>query len=108
MFSGPAKVFQRQHKAPCADCPWRRNAVKGWLGPLNIYQWLSLARDYWHKMYCHTRAQPGGDHWECVGGAIFRANTKVMPFPTKPLLKMPENKINVFASPEEFEVHHRK
>lgn len=114
--SDQAKPFRVQHKAPCSDCPWARKSIKGWTGPNSTATWLSVARDYWHPIACHTRRIARGvlmaisgethGHWECAGAAIFRANTKVFYYEHKPLLKLPANDITVFATPKEFEDHH--
>lgn len=108
-----AKPFRVQHKAPCSDCPWARKSLKGWLGPNSIVEWLGVARDYWFKVVCHTRKQINGEHWECAGAAIFRANTCVRHFGDhsaegRRLLQLPANKITVFASSAEFEDHHKE
>lgn len=69
-----AKAYPRQHKTPCHDCPWRRNALAGWLGPYTAGQWVRLAHGD-GIIECHTRKQPhdnGG--WHCAGAAIYRAN----------------------------------
>lgn len=124
LTSSQAKPFRTQHKAPCSDCPWARKSLKGWTGPNTTRGWLALARDYWHPIACHTRriareitgryAKPEvnrvsrecNGHWECAGGAIYRANTSVMPFPERNHLQLPANKITVFASPAEMLAHH--
>jgi hypothetical protein len=28
---------------PCNDCPWRRNATPGWLGPHTAEEWIKQA-----------------------------------------------------------------
>ena len=111
LTSRDAQAFRTQHKAPCTDCPWARKSLKGWLGPNTITGWLHVARDYWHVIHCHTRKKferrdHSAEHWECAGAAIYRANTKVMPYKEKPLLQLPANTAAVFASPQEFEHHH--
>lgn len=107
--SDQAKAFRRQHQAPCSDCPWARKSLKGWTGPNSTDTWLRTAHDYWHKIVCHTRKIFGSKgHWECAGAAIYRANCSVMPFDLQPHLRLPVNKITVFASPMEFRAHHGK
>jgi hypothetical protein len=80
---------------------------------------LAVARDGWHPVSCHTRKIAEGiwhhsahllhGHWECAGASIFRANTRVMFFRTRnKWLQLPANRINVFASPAEFEAHHKE
>lgn len=114
--SDQAREFRVQHKAPCSDCPWARKSLKGWTGPNATWRWLKVASDYWHPIACHTRQIARGirnvlrrttnGHWECAGAAIYRANTKVYFFPERGLLRLPENKVTVFSSPEEFRAHH--
>lgn len=49
-----AKVYKRQHKAPCADCPWARRSLPGWLGPYSVQKWIAIAhRD--DAMPCRTK-----------------------------------------------------
>jgi len=38
--SDEAKESKCQHKSPCSDCPWSRKSLKGWLGSLDINEWL--------------------------------------------------------------------
>jgi hypothetical protein len=129
LTSADAQPFRKQHSAPCSDCPWARKSLKGWTGSNTSAQWLHVARDYWHPIACHTRrvaedvlikaytkgsidnhltlaAEGCLGHWQCAGAAIYRANTSVFRFPTRPWLQLPANRISVFASPAEFLAHH--
>lgn len=95
-----AKPTTKQHKKPCHDCPWRRKAVKGWLGGVTVNDWLLDAHGE-AKIDCHTKLGP-----QCAGAAIYRANVLKSPR-DKTLLVLPEDKENVFASSKEFDDHHR-
>ncbi len=61
-----------QHDKPCGDCPWRRRSVVGWLGGLTPEQWVLEAQSE-AQIVCHTVV--GEPQPQCVGAAIYRANT---------------------------------
>lgn len=90
-----------QHTKPCADCPWARKAVNGWLGSLTSEQWLREAFGE-ARIDCHTIIGP-----QCAGAAIFRANICKKPRDRSLLLLPPDNKL-VFSNPMEFTEHHSK
>lgn len=99
--SDKAVVRKRQHKAPCSDCPWRRDAIKGWLGPLDALSWLALAHSE-GEPGCHTVRDKA-----CAGMAVYRAN--VYKVPRDPdALRLPPDPVKVFTLPAEFERHHER
>lgn len=93
---------------PCNDCPWRRVAVRGWLGPYSAEEWLDAAHGE-APIACHETIPTGGG-WgdktrQCRGAAIFRENVQKQPRnPT--IATGPEDKVTVFASNAEFLEHH--
>jgi hypothetical protein len=88
-----------QHVRPCGDCPWRRDALPGWLGSLSARDWLAAAHGE-ATADCHTLAGP-----QCAGLAIYRAN--VLKRPRNPAaLTLPADREAVFARPDEFLNHH--
>lgn len=114
-----AKLFVKQHKAPCSDCPWTRKSLPGWLGPNSINTWIGAAHGEGF-IACHTRAMTEEaatatleantvhlqckGHWQCAGAAIYRAN--VCKTPRHPLvLQLPPDRVKVFSF-HEFERHH--
>lgn len=97
--SDEAKPATRQHKKPCVDCPWARRALRGWLGKMPADGWVQAAHgETYIECHVHTGVQ-------CAGAAIYRAN--VCKLPRHPeALRLPADRVLVFASPTEFLTHH--
>ena len=89
-----------QHTTPCSDCPWGRTALNKWLGGATIDEWIQTAHGD-HKVDCHTLKGS-----ECAGLAIYRSN--VAKSSRADVLKLPADRVKVFATPEEFREHHSK
>lgn len=88
-----------QHTTPCHECPWRRKALAGWLGPCTAEEWVQHAHGE-TVMHCHMN-----DKHQCAGAAIFRANVCKEPrYPTT--LTLPADTVKVFGSDVEFIAHH--
>lgn len=93
---------------PCAECPWRRVAAPGWLGPMDADEWLEVAHGE-AAVACHMTIPDGGG-WgvrtlQCAGAATFRAN--VCKLPHNPTIATgPVDADAVFASNAEFKAHH--
>ena len=110
-----AKVVKRQHREPCHDCPWRRVALAGWLGPFTAERWIEIAHSE-ASADCHTRkfadrGQKSDDYGNrgphCAGMAIYRAN--VCKAPRDPeAFRLNRNPSSVFNMPAEFIEHHTK
>lgn len=96
-----AKPRKRQHRAPCHDCPWRREALPGWLGGSTADQWLADAHGEGLAL-CHTCGNQ-----QCAGMAIYRANVAKTPRHAV-LLRLPADRDKVFATPNEFKEHHER
>lgn len=97
--SDEAKPATRQHKRPCSDCPWRRDALPGWLGSMSPQEWLAVAHGE-GTAECHVHLGV-----QCAGFAIYRTN--VCKSPRNPeALRLPEDPEVCFASPHEFLEHH--
>ena len=70
-------------KVPCAECPWRRVSVPGWLGPMTVAQWFAAVHSD-EPIACHLTItsefsgepqvweQPGV--MQCAGAAQYRTN----------------------------------
>lgn len=95
--------MSKQHKKPCADCPWRRNAVKGWLGDQSAKEWI---RDVHGEalIQCHVHTQ---HDQQCAGAAIYRANVHKVTR-RKECLRLPPDKDGVFGSADEFRNYHEE
>lgn len=101
---------------PCSDCPWRRVATQGWLGPLTPEMWVEGVHSD-APIACHQTIVRVGDDglgsWDdpamrqCRGAAIFRANVCKMPRDTN-VVTGPADEETVFASNAEFLAHHEK
>lgn len=98
-----SKVYPRQHRKPCHDCPWARQSVPGWIGPNSIGEWIRCAHSD-AIVDCHTRRQPNGEQWQCAGMAIYRANVVKLTRAPGGLI-LPPDKVRVFTW-HEFEAHH--
>lgn len=102
--------------APCKECPWRRAAVPGHLGPYSAETWCRIAHGE-SAIACHltikdTDSEGHGD-WEhpamrqCRGAAIFREN--VLKSPRNPeVVTGPTDTQSVFATNDEFIEHHTR
>lgn len=93
---------------PCRECPWRRNATPGHLGPFTADEWLEVAHGE-YPIACHMTIPPGGG-WgdqtrQCAGAARFRAN--VCKSPRNPTIAAgPQDPERVFSRNAEFREHH--
>lgn len=94
-----AQPMPTQHRKPCADCPFARTALKGWLGSTTTEEWVAaVAGEARIDCHCTTNQQ-------CAGAAIFRANLiKVCKVPDR--LSLPPDKGLVFETVAEFQNHH--
>lgn len=97
---------------PCNECPWRREATPGHLGPFTADAWVKAAHSDTPIM-CHKTLR-GIDHdftdpdiRQCRGAAIFRAN--VHKVPRNPTAETgPRDTVAVFASGAEMVDHHER
>lgn len=92
--------------SPCRECPWRREAAPGWLGPLTAEDWIQRVHSDM-PIACHlTIAQDRS--WEgafqCAGAAAFREN--VFKLPRDPAVAVGPSRDDVFSSNSEFIEHH--
>lgn len=95
-------------KDPCNECPWRRDAAPGHLGPHSAMEWHRIAHGE-SAIACHKTIRVSGE-WapgtrQCRGAAIFREN--VCKNPRNPTIETgPRDMETVFATDEEFIEHH--
>lgn len=100
---------------PCNECPWRRVAARGWLGPYNPHDWIKIAHSEapiaCHKTIVVTDPLEQTGDWDhpklrqCRGAGIFRAN--VGKLPRNPSITTgPREAEKVFDSNDEFIEHH--
>jgi hypothetical protein len=89
-----------QPEKACHDCPWRRNAARGWLGPSSKEEWIAIAHSD-AEVPCHALEGP-----QCAGLAIYRANLCKVPRDPK-VLRLPEDREAVFSAPQQFTDHHK-
>lgn len=89
----------KQHSKPCSDCPWRRTAVEGWLGPMTGPEWIECALGE-IQIDCHTLIGA-----QCAGAATFRANVGKLPR-DRGCLRLPRDRERVFATRAEFLEYH--
>jgi hypothetical protein len=108
---------------PCSDCPWRRNAIRGWLGPTSAEGWIEMAHGE-QPIACHQTIPAGMDDEErtpeekwtethglrqCAGAAIFRRNVAKRPHnPTDAANSVERDTEHVFGWDDEFLAHHKR
>jgi hypothetical protein len=104
--SEQATVVAKQPTRPCSDCPWARDALPGWLGSGTVEEWVAVAHGE-AAADCHALKGSDGEHHQCVGLAIYRANVaKLCRDPDA--IRLPADREKVFASPREFIKHHQR
>lgn len=93
--------MSKQHTSPCHDCPWRRQALRGWTGSQDTPEdWVAIAMGE-VQVECHRRHEH-----QCAGISIFRANVFKSPR-YKQILVLTPNATVVFKTAAEFIAHHR-
>ena len=103
---------------PCNDCPWRVNALPGWLGPMGADQWVALIHSE-EPIACHQTIEVEVDQIEgdwnhpamrqCAGAAIMRTNVCKSPRnPTDAAHAFKADREAVFASVAAFKDYHGK
>lgn len=111
---------------PCNDCPFRRNAIKGWLGgaPPEWFVESALAdyADYSNDANaapCHQTVDYDDPDWintqakdaaVCAGALIFARNLCKQPRDparAEMVQAVEQNKIGVFDNSQDFIDHHR-
>lgn len=99
--TGSRPPAKKQLTKPCSDCPWRVDAVPGWLGGSTPEEWaLCVHSDA--RIQCHVH-----DNVQCAGAAIHRAN--VVKSPRDALaLRLPPDKEAVFATTKQFVEYHKQ
>lgn len=96
-----ARPTKTQHKKPCADCPFAKTALSGWLGANTIQEWMTMAHgESYIDCHCTTNQQ-------CAGAAIFRANV-LNAYAIRALSLPADDGKLVFATTEEFVTHHTR
>jgi hypothetical protein len=96
-----ARPAKEQHKKPCSDCPFARDALPGWLGSHTIEEWVLMVHGE-NYIECHTLTGA-----QCAGAAIYRKNVAKLPI-DKRILLLPTDHQRVFSSPREFVDHHSR
>jgi len=99
--SDEARPSKKQPLLPCSDCPFARDSLCGWLGNMSAEEWI-LAVHGEAYVDCHVISNQ-----QCAGVAIYRANVCKLPR-RRDTLRLPPNKLRVFASPNEFLAHHTR
>lgn len=102
-------------KEPCNECPWRREAARGYLGPYDPRKWVRIALSEdpiaCHKTIKVTNPLEGIGSWDhpqirqCRGAAIFREN--ICKSPKNPEVVIgPADRERVFDDVVDFCHHH--
>jgi len=99
--SDEAVPVSRQPTAPCSDCPFRVDALPGWLGGSSPQDFVEIAlSDVPYACHALLGAQ-------CAGLAIFRANISKIPR-DRAVLRLAANKKTVFANVNGFLAYHQQ
>lgn len=111
----PPEKYPEPTPTPCNECPWRREAAPGHLGPYTPLDWIKIAHSdrpiACHKTIVVIDPLEGTGDWEhpklrqCRGAAIFRANVRKNP--KRPDIETgPIDEESCFADNVEFMEHH--
>lgn len=102
-------------KEPCNECPWRKVAAPGYLGPHSAMEWIRTAMSE-TPIACHKtiEADPetGVGDWndgkmrQCRGAASFRAN--ICKAPRRSDVAAEPTSDAVFENPTDFIDHHEE
>lgn len=107
--------YGRRRRNPCRECPWRRRAIRGWLGPHTPEGLIDMAHGE-GPIHCHMSIPDDYRRVEddvpdtsvllqCAGAARFRRH--VHKTPRNPTAAVgPEDRETVFATNDEFLEHH--
>lgn len=91
---------------PCNECPWRKVALSGYLGPHSPKEWIRMAHGE-SAIACHKTIKVS-ESWEgtrqCAGAASFRAN--VAKTPRDPSVAYGPAREDVFPDNQAFLDHH--
>jgi hypothetical protein len=112
-------MSKEQHRQPCAQCPFRRASLPGFLGGAHPDTFMQLANaDV--RMPCHLHLPQGVDYAaaqvpgtrefqapQCAGRAVFWRNQIKQPRDAA-LLILEADRNTVFTWPSEFMAHHRE
>lgn len=110
----PQRTYPDAVPQPCNECPWRREAVPGHLGPYTPLDWIKIAHGEapiaCHKTIVVQLGETTGN-WDephmrqCRGAAIFREN--VTKNPRNPSIATgPADTETCFGDNDEFIEHH--
>lgn len=97
---------------PCGGCPWRRDAVRGFLGPMTAEEWAALVHSD-EAIACHETIEESGN-WEtpkirqCAGAGIHRTNVFKSPRDREVWTSEEPDHETVFARSAEFVAHHTR
>lgn len=98
-----------KHKRPCRECPFRREAPRGWLGGGTVDAWKQDLTVGDTAFVCHMAEAENKRHF-CAGSMIHYRNSFKTPrnavFATAVMEYQPD-KETVFQWSFEFEAHHR-
>ena len=102
---------------PCDDCPFRRNAMPGWLGAGSPESFIDTIRSEGY-LPCHQTLNYEDASWKarwlaqsdgrgCAGALIMSANMCKLPR-DQAMPRMPADRNPVFATAAEFIAFHRR
>jgi hypothetical protein len=108
--------FRPVMETPCAECPFRRASMAGWLGRSPPEEFVQLI-GFEYPMPCHLSVdyedKKWREKWEAgeIGklcrGALIYARNSCKRFDNRALPTLPADRENFFSNPMEFVKHHR-
>lgn len=100
------------HRTPCAECPWRKKAAKGWLGGYTAESYADAVQAN-EVPACHLRdhGPESDDTAFCVGALAVMSNQCVSAWKIEggdEAKKAIGKRLDCFAHAREFYKHHAK
>lgn len=105
------EAYKVRHKVACKECPFRRKAPAGWLGPdpLDFY---TTAITFDVPISCHRTREKKRSPAACAGSLIHMRNQMKLPRSDEALrvemMKVEPDPAAVFQWSHEFAAHHER
>lgn len=108
----------KQHTQPCAQCPWRRDSLRGWLGEDTPADFAATAESD-ERMPCHITVDYEREDWReqadsaprCAGRAVYLRNRCKVPRDREEaefVRSVERDADNVFTTAAAFIAHHSR
>lgn len=102
------------HTTPCAECPWRKASLQGYLGGWEPYDYAdTVSLNTIPACHCKDKGALHPETAFCAGAASVMANACIMPHEADPsqegaveMVKAVGRRDDTFAHPKEFYEYH--